>query len=71
MARITKPVSKTIANHPAVEEVLDGEGEGFDYKYHVWLKEGWSFRLGRMAGCRTGNFHTVADFQFADPVRNK
>lgn len=53
---------KTIANHPAVEEVLDGESQGFDYRYHVWLKKGWAFRLGRMAGCRTGNFQRVADF---------
>jgi hypothetical protein len=62
---------KTIANHPGVEEVLDGESEGFDYRYHVWLKEGWAFRRGRMAGCRTGNFQTVAGFRFANPVRTE
>lgn len=69
---MSKPAfSKTIANHPAVEELLDGESQGFDYKYHVWLREGWSFKQGRMAGCRTGNFQTVADFLFAGPVREE
>lgn len=62
-------MSKLIGNHPAVEELLDGESQGFDYKYHVWLKEDWRFSNGRMEGCRTGNFQNVKDFFFAKPVR--
>lgn len=60
---------KAIISHPAVEECLDGEAEGFDYKYNVWLKEEFRFKLGRMAGCRTGNFHNVKDFLAAQPER--
>ncbi len=61
--------SKTIARHPAVQEVLDGEAEGFDYKYDVWLRDGWVFSRGRMAGCQGGRFHTVKDFLFAEPEK--
>jgi hypothetical protein len=62
---------KGIARHPAVEEVLDGEGQGFDYAHHVWLREGWRFTVGRMAGTRTGNFHTVASFLEAQPEETR
>lgn len=65
------PIPKTIRNHPGVEEVLDGPSQGFDYKWNVFLKEGWTFARGRMAGCRTGNFNSVADFRTAEPVRIK
>jgi hypothetical protein len=58
----------SIKNHPAVEACEDGDAEGFDYKHHVWLKEGYVYRRGRMAGTRTGNFNTVQDFRFADPI---
>lgn len=61
------PIPKAIKNHPGVEEVLDGPGQGFDYKWNVFLREGWAFRSGRMAGCRTGNFNSVADFRGAQP----
>lgn len=60
---------KTILNHPAVEECSSGEAGGSDYKHDVFLREGWAFENGRMAGCRTGMFHTVADFKFANPER--
>jgi hypothetical protein len=62
--------SKTILNHPAVEECLDAKSEGFEeYKYDVWLKEGWVFSNGRMKECRGGRFNTVEDFLFAAPTR--
>jgi hypothetical protein len=60
---------KTIKNHPGVEACEDGDAEGFDYKHHVWLRDGWAYENGRMAGTRTGNFHTVRDFLHANPVR--
>lgn len=59
----------TIASHPGVEECLDGDAEGTDYKHAVWLKEGWVFRYGRMEGERSGNFQTVAEFRGAHPMR--
>jgi len=61
---------KTISTHPGVEEVLDGESQSFDYKYHVWLKADWRFSSGRMAHTRTGNFNTVADFLRAKPIKD-
>ena len=61
-------MSKTITNHPAVAEcLLDGAG-GCDYKYDTFLKEGWVYLNGRMAGARGGNFDTVAEFRYASPV---
>lgn len=59
---------KTIIEHPGVMECDDGMADG-DYKHDVFLKEGWVFKYGRMAGIRSGRFHTVKDFQFAEPVR--
>lgn len=60
---------KAIATHPAVEACEDGDAEGFDYKHAVWLKPEWRFENGRMAGCRGGNFNTVAEFKCANPIR--
>jgi len=62
-------MSKTILNHPAVIEcLLDGDG-GSDYKYDTFLKEGWVYEYGRTAGCRGGNFNTVAEFKYANPIK--
>jgi hypothetical protein len=56
---------KSILNHPGVEEcVTDG---ATDYKFEVWLKEGWAFTSGRNAGGRGLFCHTVADFKKAEP----
>jgi hypothetical protein len=33
-----------------------------DYKYEVFLKEGWCWQNGRNAGGRTGFFHNVGEF---------
>lgn len=63
------PIPKTIKNHPGVLEVLDGPSEGFDYKWNVFLREGWVFASSRMQGCRTGNFNSVKEFRFAEPVK--
>jgi hypothetical protein len=60
---------KTITTHPGVETCEDGDAEGMDYKHAVWLREGWQFKRGRMAGCRGGNFQTVEEFRFAEPVK--
>lgn len=62
---------KSIAGHVAVEEVLDGYNEGFDYKYDVFLKEGYVFSRGRMEGSRQGCFNTVADFWDARPIQTE
>lgn len=58
---------KQITSHPGVEVCEDGEAESIDYKHAVWLREGWSFKYGRTAGCRGGNFNTVAEFLAAKP----
>lgn len=59
----------TILNHEAVKECLDGFNEGFDYKYDVYLKEGWAFSEGRMDGSREGRFHSVKEFLYAKPIK--
>ena len=65
--RYTAP--KGITSHPAVLECEHAPASGVeDYKHDVFLKEGWVFRRGRMAGCRSGHFHNVAEFRFAEPV---
>lgn len=66
MARYKAP--KGIINHPGVKECDSGYEGGSDYKHDVLLKAGWSFNNGRMAGCLTGFFHTVADFKQAEPI---
>lgn len=38
-----KKLPKSLTTHPA----LWGENEGFDYVYHVFLKEGYAFSQGR------------------------
>ena len=61
---------KGIVDHPAVETCDYGPDSGVeDYRHDVWLRDGWTFKRGRMAGCRGGHFHTVADFLRAEPVQ--
>jgi hypothetical protein len=60
---------KGIIQHEAVQECECGDEAGSDYKHDVYLKEGWVFERGRMAGIRSGFFHTVADFNFANPIK--
>ena len=61
---------KAIVNHPAVEECVHGPTEGVDdYKYAVWLKEGWVWTNGRNEGGRGCNMQTVADFKYYKPRR--
>ena len=62
---------KKIKNHPAVESCEYGPNSGLDYKHDVFLKDGWVFSSGRMEGCQTGHFNSVADFECAEPVRVK
>jgi len=66
--RYTAP--KAIATHVAVAECLSAAAGGSDYKHDVLLREGWAFARGRMAGCRSGFFHTVKEFHYAHPVRD-
>jgi hypothetical protein len=54
-----------VARHKAVQECTPGEAGGSDYLIEVWLKEGFKFRSGRMAGCRTGFFNTYQEFRWA------
>lgn len=61
---------KAIKNHPGVLECESGEANASDYKHDVLLKEGWMFESGRMAGCRSGLFQTVADFKSAHPYKS-
>lgn len=62
-------LSKKVTEHPAVQECDFGPDTGSDYKYDVLLKEGWVFKRGRMADCRTGFFNSVADFEHAEPIK--
>lgn len=60
----------TIINHPAVAKVTSGEDEGSDYRFYVWLKDGWSYKYGRNAGCQGCFFNTVRQFQDALPTKD-
>ena len=66
---MTYKAPKAIASHPGVEECASGYDGGSDYKHDVLLKPGWAFENGRMAGCRTGFFHTAKDFTYANPIK--
>ena len=68
---MTYKAPKKIKNHPAVESCEYGPDSGLDYKHDVFLRDGWVFSAGRMEGCQTGHFNSVADFEFAEPVRVK
>lgn len=58
-----KMVPKTISNHPGV---LEAElSQDSDYKYEVFLKEGWSFERGR-----NQVVDNVKDFLFAKPINS-
>lgn len=59
---------KSIVNHKGVHSCDYGPDSGCDYKHDVWLKDGWRFESGRMAGCQGGHFDTVEDFKYANPV---
>jgi hypothetical protein len=59
---------KAIQQHAGVEEITSGDAEGSDYRYYVWLKDGWRFTSGRMAGCQGAFFQSVADFRYALPT---
>lgn len=64
-----EPVASAIKNHPGVQEAtISGDS---DYKYEVFLKEGWSWQSGRNAGGRTGFFHNVGEFRQANPIRSR
>lgn len=62
----------TIRKHPGVEEALWAPDSGVDgYKYDIFLKDGWVFTNGRMAGSRTGHFNNVGDFKNAAPMKKE
>ena len=59
---------KTITNHPAVREALDGFFEGFDSKYDVCLQRGWFFTNDmpdHYDWQQAKRFNTVAEFKAA------
>jgi hypothetical protein len=60
---------KAIITHPAVAECTSGEQGGSDYKHDVFLKDGWVFKNGRTAGCRSLLCNSVEDFKYAEPVQ--
>lgn len=61
---------KAIIGHPGVQECSDADANGAeDYRHDVFLKPGWLFREGRMAGCRGGLFRSVDQFLRARPER--
>lgn len=58
---------KAITGHPAVETCTSGEATGSDYRHDVWLRDGYRFTAGRMAGCQGAFFNSAADFAYANP----
>lgn len=54
-------VSKSILADKRVQECSLAEDS--DYKYEVFLKEGFIWGIGRNSGFRTMRFHTVAEFK--------
>ena len=59
-------IAKALLNHPAIQEVEISQDS--DYKYEIFLKEGFVYKYGRMANTRTGFFQNAADFFFAEPI---
>ena len=63
-----KNIPAKIANHTAICSCQRGPDIGFpDYKYSVFLQPEYVFASGRTAGCRSGNFNSVAEFIAAEP----
>lgn len=60
---------KTVKNHKAVAFYDAGWNQDSDYKHYVELKDGWVFSAGRMEGCSSLFFNTLADFKYAAPVK--
>ena len=60
-------VPKYLSSHPAIAEVEDMR-EQSDYKWGIWLKEGWCFNSGRAMGCRSLNIMNKADLDIANPI---
>lgn len=63
------PVAFT--SHPGVESVLTGwRHGGIHYKFFITLRDGWTFSRGiYKAGKRAAPFDSVAEFEFAAPVK--
>ena len=59
---------KGIANHEAVETVSSGADTGSDYKYDVFLVDGWVFSQGRNEGCQGTFCNSVAEFNNMMPM---
>jgi len=65
----TKPNKvKTVRQHKAVAKYDTGWNQDSDYKHYCELSEGWVFGRGRMEGCSSLFFNTLADFKYADPM---
>lgn len=60
-----------LTSHPAVAKVEDGEAEGSDYRHEVELKPGWRFTGGRHRDLVWGFFNNKADFDYANPQKEK
>ena len=64
-----RTVPKAISAHPAVLEAAPADSDTPDYKWQVYLRDGWQFARGRTAGTRSLFCNTVADFKHAEPIR--
>lgn len=62
---------KSILRHPGVDECLCAKAQGFssEFRYDVFLKDGWRFTANGKEDCQGGRFRTVADFFDAEPTR--
>ena len=62
-------IPKGISSHESVLECEYGPSSGVeDYKWSIFLKEGYVFKYGRTAGCRSLHCNTVTEFLDCEPV---
>ena len=66
---MTMRVPKYLKDHPAVDyvEYMLDQSDG-DYRWGVYLKEGWVFKYGRGMGTNYLNIQNRASFKDACPV---
>jgi len=65
---MTPQTMKKVRQHKAVAKYDTGWNQDSDYKHYCELSEGWVFGRGRMEGCSSLFFNTLADFKYADPM---
>ena len=66
---MNRKFSKKVTSHPAVATVDFGPDSGVeDYKYDIWLQDGYRFTSGKSEGCQGGHFTSAQDFLYARPM---